>query len=122
MKANEFIKKHGWEEVKRIVTTYVNSTHVADDARAFINDVEYKNQCPWFADSLNSMVTMDDLKRYIDAYELMQSFGGLVEAKRNLESIDFRIAVKTWFGQALLNQKFYRSKLNQAIQLVEECQ
>lgn len=54
MKANEFIKKHGWEYAKHILT---------DDA-PLVMDLNYTN-----------------LKRLVESHELVEKLGGLDEAK-----------------------------------------
>ena len=109
MKANEFVKKFGWDEVKRIVSTYTNATHVIDDARLFINDVQYKKHCGWFADSLDSMVTFNDLKRLVESHELVQSYGG-VDIAKNCEYTED------------LDRVIYNVELAKAILDVESCQ
>lgn len=85
MRAVEFIKRFGWEIAKR---TLVNA-----DGCDFIKihgGYEFK---------------FDDLKRYVDAYELVQSYGGV---NRVEEAITFKC-----------NDT---ARLKQAITLVEECQ
>ena len=102
MKANEFVKKFGWDEVKRIVTTYTNATHVTDDAMLFVNGDVYRKKYSWFADSLDNMVTITDLKRLVESYELVESVGG-------------------WNNATALYDEYLCTNLKQAILDVESC-
>ena len=77
MRANEFIKKFGIE-------------HSKDVANGWITNYENTN--------------LDDLKRYVDAYELVASWGGLADAK---------VAVKV---------SRHKKYLKRAIADVESCQ
>lgn len=77
MNAVEFIKKFGWEYAKHILT---------DDA-PLVMDLNYA-----------------DLKRYVDAYELVESYGGL-----------------SYVNFALIHGDLMRTEgLDEAIALVEE--
>ena len=100
MKANEFVKKFGLDRAKQFVNA--DST-----AHALV-----------FA---TTGVSFIDLKRIVDAHELVVQCGGLEGAKSHLESIRFNIATKTWFGSALLNWSMYADKLVKAIADVESC-
>lgn len=62
MKANEFIRKHGWKEAKGVCNGI------------FTGCVTYK----W------AELNTDDLKRYVDAYELVNECGGLHKAKERV--------------------------------------
>lgn len=90
MRANEFVKKFGWEIAKR---TLVNA-----DGCDFIKihgGYEFK---------------FDDLKRYVDAYELVH------KEFESVEMADYEHMVSGCYSDP------YWIKLKQAITLVEECQ
>ncbi|MEG1234560.1 MAG: hypothetical protein RSE18_12075 [Acinetobacter sp.] len=59
MRANEFVKKFRWGEAKRLV-----------DASKFVGVDK-------------SIVDIDDLKRLVESYELVELCGGLEVAKQN---------------------------------------
>lgn len=63
MKANEFFKKHGW-----------NDTKVMIESPFGLGEYEYL----W-----------DDLKRLVESYELVERFGGLFQAKITLDKESF---------------------------------
>lgn len=65
MKANEFVKKFGWDKVKSIVLDFnYNSSN------KFI--VNLNN---------NSAISIYDLKRLVESHELVESHGGLPQAR-----------------------------------------
>ncbi|MCO8100881.1 hypothetical protein [Acinetobacter indicus] len=68
MKANEFVKKFGWGE-----------------ATAFLSmdsDVEIVYTASFF----------DDLKRLVESYELVESYGGLSKARNHVERTVFKLS------------------------------
>lgn len=92
MRANEFIKKFGIEHAK----------YLLEDTT-----LEYFaiwSQCA--GKSFQDTVCVKDLKRYIDAYELVQSYGGIDAARKEAHKNCFE----------------YDAELLRAITLVEECQ
>lgn len=94
MKAIEFVKEHGWDCVIDIVKTYGDSyTHIAKDVRAFINEQIYCKHVPHFADSIKKMIRMDDLKRLVESWELVEKVGGIDKAKMLLR---MRIAAELY--------------------------
>lgn len=113
MEAKEFVKEHSINEAKRIISTYPSHTHVTNDARMFINSDAYKKSVPHFSDSVDDMVKIDDLKTLVDAWELVESRGGLSEA-RAIEQQYWNSGV----GSAML----VAMEIKQAIKLVEQCQ
>lgn len=83
MNANEFVKKFGWDYAVKVLNYDIS---VSSDA-CHIDFGEHEN-----------------LKRLVDAWELVGKFGGLEEAKNYVPDL-------------------YKSNdLKQAIQLVESCQ
>lgn len=98
MKANEFIKKFGWDEAKAFLS--------------FDSDVEIIYTASFF----------DDLKRLVESHELVGNFGGIKRAKRILKksytSFNTMVSV-VW------NDKPFQctiEKLEKAITDVESCQ
>lgn len=89
MRANEFIKKFGWEVAKK-------NTEKCFDGKAI---------------QIAPLYMLDDLKRYVDAYDLVQSYGGLKES--------IRFSKQTY---RLTSTPKTHKKLCEAITLVEECQ
>ena len=63
MKANQFIKKFGWEK-----------------AREYLLNIYFEDRVK---------VDLQDLKRYVDAYELVQSLDGLMSARITLQRGEF---------------------------------
>ena len=73
MKAKEFIQAHGFSKVADIVAKYSKThTHVTDDARMFISKEDAEK---WQHESIDSCVTMVELKEYVNAWELVQIHG-----------------------------------------------
>ena len=108
MNAIEFVKEHGINEAKRIVSTYPNHTHVTNDARMFINSEVYKKSVPHFADSVDVMVKINNLKQIVEAWELVFEHGSIDLAKKYADSPYTAPEIKLVLGKA--------------INLVEQCQ
>lgn len=83
MKANEFIKKYGWCEAKKRLQFY---------------DKTYPNVSR----------LQQELKPYVDAYDLVESYGGIDEAP-------YEVYLETG------DDCYYNKELEEAIKLVEEC-
>ena len=105
MKANEFLKKHGLDEVKILLTSPSHGFFFKED---FYNHYGFD--------------IYDDLKRIVESHELVSNFGGLKRAKRILKkaytSFNTMISV-VW------NDKPFQcniQKLENAIADVESCQ
>ncbi len=110
MKANKFMKEHGLQYTRNLVRDYPNHTHVTDDGRMFINE----NTCAEHIKvQLNELVKMDDLKRLVESYELVESCGGIKNAKNRLS---------TEQGEPYYNyDQQLIERLKQAIADVESC-
>lgn len=118
MKANEFVKKHGWEAV----ISAVKGTN-AEETAAFeskdLDPILAKNGSVIGFNVKIHAISYLDVKRLVESHDLVVQCGGLEDARSHLESIRFNIATKTWFGQALLNWSMYADKLVKAIADVE---
>ena len=62
----------------------------------------------------------DQLKEIIEAWELVQSIGGLVKAKCNLDSVKYNLNAGLFYGQEKLNMQAHVERLHDAIAIVEE--
>lgn len=102
MDAKEFVKKHGWTAV----IAAVNNT-TAEETSAFESkDLQYlddKNPMLGFNVKVYR-IPYSDVKTHVDAYKLVQYYGGLDNAKEYLNRY---------------KQFPFIKKLNKAIQLVE---
>lgn len=86
MKANEFVKNHGWKLVKDLIERGKEQTHVSNDSRMMIDAERYIRECPWFADDVDEMVSLVDLKRLVESYGLVQEHGSLERARKYANS------------------------------------
>lgn len=68
MKAIEFIKKFGWDLAQRDIAAFESGFIKKED---FLEHYGFD--------------ILDDLKRYVNAYELVQRFGGMDESKKCLD-------------------------------------
>lgn len=88
MKASEFIKKYGWSKSKYLV----NDTSVNFD----------------YYRTSEHLKLIEEMKKYINAYDLVESYGGIDEAP-------YEIYIETG------DDFYYNKELEEAIKLVEEC-
>lgn len=95
MKANDFVKKYGWEEAKKVI----KNAHWEDIS--YGNGHYYSNSCS------KDDVLLDDLKRLIESHDLLEKLGGLDKAE------DFYNSFGTPSGE---------HRIYQAIADVESCQ
>lgn len=96
MRVNEFIKKFGWSSAFDL---WQGSFDLFDNGVCILNGVLCSlNSEPYFS--------LSDLKLYIDAYELVQPYGGINAARKEAHKNCFE----------------YDAELLRAITLVEECQ
>ena len=93
MKANEFVKKFGWEAAK----------HIDYEDSVILVDLDY-----------------NDLKRLVESYELVESRGGLDAAKHEL--ILLQKHLNNTFGYVTIITSEKIENLKQAIADVESCQ
>jgi hypothetical protein len=100
MKANEFVKKFGWLRAKQILN-YADKDHISFLADGISTTYSHYDK---------NMISLDDLKRLVESYELVESYGGYDLAKevKNITP---------------LRKKSYDliEKLKQAIADVESC-
>lgn len=89
MKANEFVKKFGWDEASSLVNAHCWTMRQI---------------------ALSTQVNTDELDRLVKSHELVESFGGLDAAKKELN----RLSVLRWINPET-------EKLRAAIADVESC-
>lgn len=107
MKANEFVKKFGWEEAKEIVDGLPEKFKFKP-----LGGVCWDNNTYKYSDRFKprlSLVNMADLKCLVESYELVASWGGLDKAK-----------LKVRLNNAAMLET--SKHLKQAIADVESCQ
>ena len=119
MKANEFVKKFGWEEAAEIVCGVPEKFRFK-----CLSNVCWDNNTYKYSDRFKprlSLVNMADLKRLVESHELVESFGGLKMAKESLKNLpsEYQSYTMTRDDTGATTQSF---KLNQAIFDVESCQ
>lgn len=108
MKANEFVKEHGFQYTRNLVRDYPNHTHVTGDGRMFINE----NTCvSHIKVQLNELVKIDELKRIVESHELVEKY-------KKVRGIRFRIR---WGQFRYGDTKEYNDRLKQAIADMESC-
>ena len=71
MKANEFVKKHGWTAAKKMIDGLKVEYH--------INGI--KTSPTIVLDDGTTWISYDDLKRLVESWELVEKHGGLSGAK-----------------------------------------
>ena len=99
MKAVKFVKKYGIDKAKELVSSIINTVSVA----GYVCD-------PCFITDDGEHVGYNDLKRYVESYELIESYGGLESAKKFVGS-EYR----------KLSQPKTYNRLCEAILEVESC-
>ena len=84
MKANEFVKKFGWDKAKEVASF---TSNVCEDPTHFDSDLDIYVHFDDFKGVMDeSDVCIGDLKRLVKSYELMESKGGLDAAKNIVKS------------------------------------
>ena len=101
MKASDFVKKFGWDEVIRVVSQALKSDCAYSlDLEVYLDRYAFSKY----------EVYIDDLKRLAESHELVESYGGLFEAKIYVDS-EYRS----------LSAQQITKRLKQAIADVEGC-
>lgn len=120
MKANEFVKKHGIDKSKFIASKYFNYSHVTDDARMLIDEKNCKYEIKI---QLHELLRIDEIKRLIESYELVEihGFENSKEIVANAPSDDH---FYSWtLGNSGVRDKTVNiGELRKAIADVESCQ
>lgn len=99
MKANEFIKKHGWQAViEAVKTTPVDHDFQSTDLEPKLakDGSIIRFDCKIYT------ISHAEVKRLVESHELVESYGGLENAKGKLEYFDW-IPSGSW-NHALLSK------------------
>ena len=128
MKANEFVKKFGREKTKIVLEKSPSNAQSYHDGYYFRETPEFlyhngfhpqwemtTNNGEWFKKRGFDPVNIDDLKRLVESWELVEKFGGLDKAKKYLIDAEYLGMSDMIFGTPL-------PTLKQAIADVERCQ
>lgn len=99
IEASEFVKTFGWDLARRDVGAFSSGFIKRED---FVEHYGFD--------------ILDELKTLVDAYELVEKFGGLFHAKVALEKEGFTGGIE------LDGELIEDMVLKQAIKLVESCQ
>ena len=102
MKANEFVKKFGWDKTKEVITKFHNNELQSCCFDSGLINGEDKS---WWD------ICVYDLKRLVESHNLVGRFGGLHMAKADVMDLD------GWEKTSP-----YWMKIQQAIADVESCQ
>ena len=109
MKANEFVKKFGWDKAKGVASF---TSNVCADPTHFDSDLDIYAHFDDFKGVMDeSDVCIEDLKRLVESHDLVESYGGLENAKGKLEYFDW-IPTGSW----------NHARLSKAIADVEACE
>ncbi|GAA5563582.1 hypothetical protein Asch03_01083 [Acinetobacter schindleri] len=103
MKPEQFIKRYGINEAKKIIdkapngTTHIHSVTLQNYMQGEGNNYVWcgSGRDGWYFsiyDTLNGMMALEDLKRLVESVELVEVCGGLVEAKKKMNSESLRSA------------------------------
>ena len=83
MKANEFVKKFGWDKAKEVASFTSNvcadPTHFDSDLDIYVHFDDFKGVMD------ESDVCIADLKRLVESHELVERVGGLDRVKKALD-------------------------------------
>ena len=88
MNAIQFIKEHGVEKAREVVSGAPDgATHLSDDACHYVN-ADFRPLPAHIKEQLPKLIVIDDLKRLVESVDLIDSLGGLELSKK--ESNDCR--------------------------------
>lgn len=88
MKANEFVKKFGWGAVKKIVGDAPEWAYETAGAGDYADKV-WSGKYP-----MAEYVVLSDLKQLLESHELVESYGGLENAKHEVFKRPSQVVVK----------------------------
>ena len=100
MKANEFVKKYGWDKARLLLSTQGKTIEVLKDE---YNPSQLKEFQRYIVS--DRLMNLDKLKRLVESFELVERYGTADEAKEYLP---------------MLRMDSY-DELKQAIEDVESC-
>lgn len=114
MKVEQFIREFGVKRAKQLINNplHPKMTHVSDDGRHWVNE-HNKNLDENIRKQLPNLMRLEDLKRLVELLDFVQTYGGIVMAKRQL---DLFLRVNLEQGTMLSNTV---SKLKDAVAIHE---
>lgn len=86
MKATEFVKKFGWDEAKGLIAKH-EKCYMPDVFDMWSDELQDFVLCTKYAS-----FDMSDLKRLVESYELVQSYGGLSKSRKWIERTVFKLS------------------------------
>lgn len=110
MKAAEFIADKGWDWAKKLTIKHENC-YMPKTFNYWSNKLQDFVLCTKYAS-----FEMSELKQYVDAWELVDQFGDIGQAKAYLPELDNDVPWNVK-GREL---RFFKWQLEEAIALVEE--
>lgn len=108
MNAVEFVKKHGIEAVKEAVNSTTEEETAAFESTDLDPIVSKKGTTIGFNVKVHQ-IKYEDVKQIVDAFELVESYGGVGEAS-------------CYVFEETGEDCYYNKSLEEAISLVEQCQ
>lgn len=110
MKANEFVKKYGWDKVKEVVDSI--KIKVSFDGRA----------ChPCFITETGDYVSCNELEPFVESHELVEKHGGLISARKYIKFLRSSVDIGLYHGLDDVDCKTEIPLIEQAIKDMESC-
>ena len=89
MNAYQFIKEHGVEKAREVVSGAPDgATHLSDDTCHYVN-VDFKPLPAHIKEQLPKLVDLSDIKRLVESVDLIDSLGGLELSKKESNNCRF---------------------------------
>ena len=119
MNATDFIKQHGVDKAREVVSGAPDgATHLSNDTRHYVN-ADFKPLPAHIKEQLPKLIVINDLKRLVDSLDLVKSYGGIINAKHEL--ILLQKHLNNTFGYVTIITSEKIENLKQAIADVESC-
>lgn len=119
MKANEFVKKVGWDKAKEVASF---TSNVCEDPTHFDSDLDIYVHFDDFKGIMDeSDICIGDLKRIVESWELVESYKGLHCAKNTLGLLQSSMEIGLYHGMDGVDAATEIPRLKQAIADVESC-
>lgn len=110
MKAVKFVKKFGWGVA---IDEYINARNRGCYLNGKYSVLIHQPTTPLITENVDFVFSVEELKRLVESYELVESYGGLDELKQSMPQIMYML-----FG---LTEDRTVVRLKQAIADVESC-
>ena len=116
MKANEFVKKFGWDKAGLLLSTQGKTIESLK--------VEYtSSQLKEFQRYIVSdrLMNLDKLKHLVESHELVEKHGGLISARKYIKFLRSSVDIGLYHGLDDVDCKTEIPLIEQAIKDVESC-